>query len=838
MKILWLTPPGGFTEGHKFVLGKKLASQGMTLGDIFFYDVTNDVPDLIEFREIKNSKKRKAVVKKDKIPDALAAINKYYNLFNPRIIVCHNLGALRAITGIEDATLATYRGSVYSYSGVPVIILDDLQRINDTIDGEWILINDLGKLKRWYTNSQREQVRFAYKVCKTREDLDEARNYLLQCDFLGVDSETYDNWISSIQYTGITADGDAFTYVIPFFNPLAEGGAHWRLEDEQRAWEVVEEINGSDVWKILCNGAYDGGYFIKYRIVLKNYLLDIQYAWHCLYAQTFKSLDFIASIICDYYRFWKADKKGIQDEKIPPNQENLERFWRYGALDTYYTAVSARIVFKMLLSADWATRNYCDGEFPDQIGPALHMSCRGFRFNREALARHRQKWEAKYVAALRRARIAAANDDYNPGSWQQVAHLFYNVLGCDPVKVKGKSGGTDEFTLRLIGEQRYLFRLFADDALDVREAGKICSTYLGSHAKQVDNGEVFFTHSRLLRGNRMHFMLNTGGTDTSRYSSNQFMWEGMNGQNIPEHLRDMLIADDGWVLFDVDCEQADARFVAYEAQDEKYINIMESDKDTHCYHASHFFRQPYEHILAMVAQGVPLYAHKVTGIRQVTKKIVHGSNYEMMAYTLYTQILTIAGPEALRNIARGLGRDPSRMNQKAFVDMCGSLIEAYFVLYPRLRPWGEELQQDVIQTRLISTAFGWTIQIFMDPTSKACLRYIKAFKGQGGTGGCINRAIRTIYYGDDDSPPLEQQGVRLLLQVHDSLVGEVRESQLYLLEGICRAIERPITIHGRTFKIPSNPQIGYNWAAGGDHNVGGLQKIKRIAIPAPPKIVA
>jgi hypothetical protein len=76
---------------------------------------------------------------------------------------------------------------------------------------------------------------------------------------------------------------------------------------------------------------------------------------------------------------------------------------------------------------------------------------------------------------------------------------------------------------------------------------------------------------------RMRSSYNVGATETGRWSSSKGAFGGgLNDQTWTKELRELFVADDGYELFQSDLEQAEARAVAYLAQDEKFIAACES----------------------------------------------------------------------------------------------------------------------------------------------------------------------------------------------------------------------------------------------------------------------
>lgn len=816
-RILLLHGPEALSFGMKSQLNTVLKLYSLSIGDFQEVGVWKSVPELYVVKELwskrlkagEAKRKKKPEVTKDKLVLEAARQQLDYTCkqFGATFIVIADPAMLKVISG-EHSSLDQCRGSIYYFNGIPAICINDPQRMMDTNEGRWVAINDFAKLKRFLDGVPRQEPKFEYTVCRSLEDVYACKEFCLRSPVLAIDSETRDDWLKCIQYTGVV-EGRVHTYVIPFFNPTTKHGGHWPDHPtEVKVWQVVAEIHDNDAWKVFQNGSYDCSLFIKYRVPVRNWFADTAHLWHCLYAELPKRLDFIASICTDHYRFWKEEanlEKSSLDTATAT--EKLERFWRYGALDTYYTFLGVQVILNKLFSKgwEWAVANY-RVEFSLQVGPAMAMQCRGLLRDNARWTQFRDEWLQKKLKALETCQAMTADSEFNPGSPQQVGDFFYNIIGAQRQKVKGKEGSTDEMTLKRFGEQHKLYEMIATAILDYREAAKILGTY------------IFYKQRR----NRTHYSMNCAATDTSRWGSGTFLWEGTNGQTFPDHLRGMFIADKGWILFDIDLEQSDARFMAYESEDPKYIENVESGKDTHCLHAAHFFKEPYEVIVDKVKAGIPRYADKQTGVRATTKKIVHGTNYLMREGTLYLTMVKDLGRKAvIIAIETAFGvKNAHTLPQKSVLYYLKQIQESYHELYKGLRPFYAWVKKQIKETGRTTTAFGWTRIIFGNPEDDGTLRAAVAGYGQGDTAGCVNRAVGLAYYGGEYNgrvyAPLEGSDFRFLLQCHDSLMGMVRPSAMHKLVELAELLELPVRIRQRDMRVPASIAIGVRW---GDKNL-------------------
>ena len=717
------------------------------------------------------------------------------------IIACESANLMVSGYSSLDKT----RGSRYDYDGKVFFVIDNLQKPYLVNYGKWIAQQDLLKVNRYVIGKARAFPKFRYEVARSVADARRFVNEMADAIFISCDIETSGSptMISCIGYTAVWLDGRWKSYVIPFINPTKEGNCHWATsEEEVEVWKATEAINVNHFSRfIFHNGQYDGSYLVRYGIPTTNYLWDTMHMWHSLYCELPKSLKFVTSFANDYYRYWKDEIGGGEDEsgskdksRIPLTPLGIERYWRYNALDTYNTMccfIYQIVLFKQL---GYAIKNYST-EFGLQMF-YLGVGYRGFKTLKSRLDQIVHDKFVEEKKELNRLRYWLGEPAFNPNSSAHKADLFYSILGCKPVKIHGKlTKSTDKVALGQLQYQHPLIKKFVDQLHKITVPNKFITDF--SDCK-LDNG-------------RMLYSLNASGTNTSRASSsNSPFWIGRNMQNISPVVRESMVADDGYILFDVDYSQSDNYFVAYESEDAKCMEVVMDPRDTHCIHTAFFFKKSYEEVYNDPNKK----AH--SSLRSVTKKIVHGCNYSMQGRTMFLNICAEIGKEALYNAAEALGyQEPWSLPDTTLVEICDKLRKSYFELYPHLATWDSRLVNECRENGgVLTTAFGFTRRFFGNYVSDLAIqRTMSSLKGQGGTGGNINRAMYQYYYGrGDGQPSLYSRGLRIQLQVHDSLVGEVPVGKMYLLDELMDIMEQPITIKGREMHVPVECDVGFTWS--------------------------
>src|SRR3546814_6897577 len=116
--------------------------------------------------------------------------------------------------------------------------------------------------------------------------------------------------------------------------------------------------------------------------------------------------------------------------------------------------------------------------------------------------------------------------------------------------------------------------------------------------------------------------------------------------------------------------------------------------DGQAIHGELFFARPYDWIVAGKKAGDPDVVHPTRGVRQLVKRVVHGSNFMMAAMTLY---LTM-GRDAVVVAVKLAGHSTAdSWPQEELVNFCGNPDCKYQTKYLRhkMTDWYADLLQEV-----------------------------------------------------------------------------------------------------------------------------------------------
>jgi len=324
-----------------------------------------------------------------------------------------------------------------------------------------------------------------------------------------------------------------------------------------------------------------------------------------------------------------------------------------------------------------------------------------------------------------------AGVEFNINSPKQISDILFDKLGLSVKGIKKSAGGaisTRESELEKLRDMHPII----GEILKHRELQKLLSTYIDTIPSSV--GE----------DGRLHAHFIQTGTTTGRFSSNN-----PNLQNIPiktelgKNIRNAFIAPKGFVLASFDYSQIELRVAALMSQDSYFIKAFNEGKDIHLAVAMRVFKVKEEEVTA--------------DMRRRAKVINFGILYGM-------------GVNALK---QNLGTD--RKEAQIFYDN-------YFAEFPTIAAYLESIKNFAKRTGYTETLFGRKRYF---PGIKSPIPFIKAMAErmatnapiQGtATADIIKIGMKRAYDALVEAGIIED--VKLILQVHDELIYEIKESKI------------------------------------------------------------
>ena len=320
-----------------------------------------------------------------------------------------------------------------------------------------------------------------------------------------------------------------------------------------------------------------------------------------------------------------------------------------------------------------------------------------------------------------------AGGEFNLGSPKQLQEILFERLELPVIRKTPKGQpSTAEDVLQELAVEHELPRLI----LENRSLSKLKSTYTDRLPEKI--------HAQT---GRIHTHYHQAVAATGRLSS-----ADPNLQNIPirteegRRIRKAFVAPEGWTLLAADYSQIELRIMAHLSGDERLLQAFQNGEDIHRATASEVFGQSLDEVSAEQ--------------RRAAKAINFGLMYGMSAWGLAKQLET--------------GREQA-----------AEYIERYFERYPGVREFMDRTRKTAQEQGFVETMLGrrlWLQEIRSRNRQRQQAAERAAINAplQGTAADIIKRAMIDVdHWIQSDAIP-----ARLVMQVHDELVLEVRDDVL------------------------------------------------------------
>ena len=332
------------------------------------------------------------------------------------------------------------------------------------------------------------------------------------------------------------------------------------------------------------------------------------------------------------------------------------------------------------------------------------------------------------IAAIQKQAFELAGESFNLNSPQQIKQILFEKLGISPAGIRKTKTGVSTAASEL--EKLRGKHPLVDLIFEHRELAKLKSTYIDALPALADENA------------RVHTSFNQTITATGRLSSSN-----PNLQNIPirtnlgKEIRRAFIAPRGWKILSADYSQVELRIVASLANDKNMLAAFAKNEDIHLHTAAEIWGVPHD---------------KVTKeMRRAAKAVNFGIVYGI-------------GPQVLAESA-GISFNEAK-----------EFIKKYFQVYSGIKNYIDETKAVARSLGFVETLFGrrrYLPEIVSEiPQLRAAAeRMATNMPVQGTSADIIKLAMIKI----DAILQKIPEKMRLLLQVHDELVFEVRENFLH-----------------------------------------------------------
>ena len=452
------------------------------------------------------------------------------------------------------------------------------------------------------------------------------------------------------------------------------------------------------------------------------------------------------------YALSELSQKYLQ-EAAPESfdDEKAQAVWEAKAISRLYPLLGAKLEEEKL------THLMDTIELP-LVEVLAAMEQNGVYVNRAHLAEKTEEVAGR-LQKIEAAIYEMAGHDFNLNSPKQLGVVLFEELGL-PVRKKTKTGYS---TNAEVLESLRLEHPIIEQILAYRLWSKLKSTYLDGIAGLIrtDTG-------------RVHTNFNQTVTATGRLSSSD-----PNLQNIPVRteegrmIRALFEPGEGYdCLLSADYSQIELRLLAHMSGDENFIDAFKRGQDIHARTAAEVF-------------GIPL--DEVTPeLRRHAKAVNFGIVYGISDF--------------------GLARNLHISRKEA-----GDYISRYFERYPGVRAFMDKVVAEAHETGYVTTMFGRRRELPAIKSRNFNQRMLAERMAmntpiQGTAADVIKLAMIAAYR------KLREAGLksRILLQVHDELVLEVRESELETVQAILHeAMEHVVSL---SVLLSIDVHWGRNWA--------------------------
>ncbi|MBV9318220.1 MAG: DNA polymerase I, partial [Gammaproteobacteria bacterium] len=451
-----------------------------------------------------------------------------------------------------------------------------------------------------------------------------------------------------------------------------------------------------------------------------------------------------------------TDLTGRGAKQIGFDQVPVERASEYAAEHTDMTLRLHQALWAQLSGFPPLARLYKEIEQP-LVPVLLAMEQHGVLVDREQLRVQSREFARQLQELLLQAHREAGHE-FNIESPRQLQQILFERLQL-PVRRRTPTGqpSTAEDVLEDLAASYALPRL----VLEYRALAKLKSTYTDKLPELVNE-----------RTGRIHTSYAQAVAATGRLSSVE-----PNLQNIPirhpegRRIRKAFIAPPGSVLLAADYSQIELRIMAHLSGDESLRAAFAEDRDVHQATAAEVF-------------GVELEA--VSADQRRTAKVINfGLMYGMSSFGL----------------ARNLGIERSAAQQ---------YVERYFQRYPGVRRFMDDMRVQARELGYVETVFGRRLYLPDIRSGNPQLRQYSERAAinapmQGTAADIIKRAMVNVHeWCRESAAP-----ARLIMQVHDELVLEVRADAL---ESVAAAVREHMR-RAATLTVPLRVDVGSgaNW---------------------------
>jgi DNA polymerase-1 len=564
-----------------------------------------------------------------------------------------------------------------------------------------------------------------YKGILTKKDFEALLDRLSRAEVVAIDTETTSLNYMQAKIVGISiAIKSNEAYYIPVMHEY--DGVPAQLDREFVLEKLKPWLEDKDSIKIGHHLKYDCHVFANHGIELDGENFDSMLESYVLNSTaTRHNLNAVAKRYLSFDTTSYEDVAGKGAKQIGFNQVHLEEAIDYAAEDADVSFQLHQALYPKLMETNSLVKLYRDIEIP-LLKVLQNIERNGVLIDESML----EEQSDQFAATLKELESEAykfAGVEFNLSSPKQLQEILYDKLSL-PILKKTPKGqpSTAESVLQRLAEDFPIVQTI----LDYRTIAKLKTTYTDKLPLMVNNDT-----------GRVHTSYHQAVTATGRLSSSD-----PNLQNIPirtaegRRIRQAFIAPKGSQILAADYSQIELRIMAHNSQDPGLLRAFQSGLDIHQATAAEIFAVDLDLVSAEQ--------------RRSAKAINFGLIYGMSAFGLTRQL--------------GI----TRQNAQEY-------IELYFARYPQVKVYMDTIRNHAKKDGFVETVFGRRLYL-PDIHSSNYQRRQYAERSainapmQGTAADIIKRAMIDL----NQRLAKESMDAKIIMQVHDELVLEVKDNSL------------------------------------------------------------
>lgn len=610
-------------------------------------------------------------------------------------------------------------------------------------------------IKEWESASSAhsQAISLAFDVVQDLSDLEKWLDKLALATCCCIDTETtdLDPFKATLVGLAIAVDAQQAAYI-----PIAHQTNQPQLPLDTVLQKLKPFLENPQLKIIGQNLKYDYAILKKYGITLHPLAFDTMLESY-LYNSTAgrHNLDDMAKRYLDYQTMTYEDVVGTGKKAVCFDAVPIDKAARYAAEDALVTYQLHETLYPKL---EASLQHLLEKVEMPLVSVLADMEEHGVLIDIQQLESHGKRLHTR-IETLANQAYALASKPFNLNSPKQLHEILYETLKL-PVLAKTPKGqpSTAESVLQTLALDYPLPAVI----LEYRTLTKLLSTYIEALPARIQQ-----------QTGRIHTSYNQAVTATGRLSSSE-----PNLQNIPiRHeegrlIRRAFIAPKEYVLLAADYSQIELRIMAHLSQDLTLKQAFDNEQDIHAATASEIFSIPLD---------------KVTQEQRRHAKVINfGLIYGMSAFGLAKQ-LGVSKEDADHYISR------------------------YFERYPGVLNYMETTRKKAHQAGYVETLFGRRLYLpgihaANKLQQKAAERTAINAPMQGTAADIIKKAMISLAAWQKTP---EGQSTHMIMQVHDELVFEVKETEVEIVRAVIKKHMEEVVQLAVPLRVSIG--IGGNW---------------------------